>query len=106
METETELETRNRRKWETRRDKKHNFSTKNKKNGEKTGGKTLKEKGKNWNLQELQKQDETRFQRDKISARQDLDDILGNAENGNKNKVFSNVTKRQFESKNKVSVQA
>ena len=42
---------------------------------------------------------ETRFPRDKI---------LGNAENGNndKNKALLNVTKRRFESKNEVSVQA
>ena len=33
---------------------------------------------------------------------------MGNAENGNenKNKVFLNVTKQRFKSKNKVSVQA
>ena len=40
--------------------------------------------------------------------RRDFDEISGNTENGNKNKneAFSNVTKQQFESKNKVLVQA
>ena len=37
MGNETEFETRNGRKWETKRYKKHHFSTKNKKNREKTG---------------------------------------------------------------------
>ena len=59
---ETEFESRYGRKWETRRDKKHNFS---------------------------------------FSARQDFNKISDNAENGNKNKnkVFSNVTKRRFKRK-------
>ena len=53
----------------------------------KTGGKSLKTGKK---LKEIQKQDNTRFWRDKISARKDFDKILGNAENRNKNenKVF------------------
>ena len=57
-----EFETRNWLKWETRRDKKHHFLTKNKKN-RKTGGKALKNI--NRKLQEIQKQD-------KILARQDF----------------------------------
>ena len=60
------------------------------------------------NLQEIQKHKETRFCQDKISARRDFDEILGNAENKkeNKNTVFSNVIKQQFESKNEFLVQA
>ena len=38
-------------------------------------------RGKNRKLQEIQKEDETRFWQDKISARRDFDEILGNAEN-------------------------
>ena len=47
MGNETELEMRNGRKWETRRYKIYHLSTKNKKNREKTGGKTQKKTGKN-----------------------------------------------------------
>ena len=75
MGNETEFKTRNGRKWETRRYKIHHFSTKNKKNREKTGKtgeKTLKNRKKqekNRKLQEIQKQD--------------FDEVPGNAENGN-----------------------
>ena len=75
MGNETEFETRNGCKWETKRYKKHHFSTKNKKNMEKTG-KTGVKTPKNWKkleknrkLQEIQKQD--------------FDKVPGNAENGN-----------------------
>ena len=114
MGNETEFKTRNKFKWETRRVQKHNFSTENKKNREKQEklGENTKKQGtklkkkKNRKLQEIQKQDETRYLRDKISMRQDFVKISGNAENGNKNKVFLNVTNKQFKSKNKVSVPA
>ena len=45
----TEFNTRNRRKWETRQDKMHNFSTKNEKN-----------RGKNWRKKTGEKQKITR----------------------------------------------
>ena len=65
--------TRNGCKWEMRRDKKHHFLTKNKKNkNEKNQRKNRKKKGGNRKLQEIQKKDNTRFRRDKISARQNF----------------------------------
>ena len=80
--------------------RKINFSSKNEKNRGtgKNRKKTLKKKrkretGKSRKLQEIQKQDNARFWRVKISARRDFDEISGNAENGNKNEVFSNVPK-------------
>ena len=72
MGNEMEFETRNGGKWETRRDKILYFSTKKEKKGKKTGKqeKTLKkEEEKNRKLQEIQK----RY----------LDEVSGNAENGN-----------------------
>ena len=63
MGNETEFETRNGRKWETKRYKKHHFSTKNEKNREKTGKtgvktpKNRKKLEKNRKLQEIQKRD-------------------------------------------------
>ena len=84
---------------ETRLDEKHNFS---KKNSEKSRKNTkMQEKTENYKKYRNETNQDfggTRFPQDKIS---------GNAENGNenKNKVFSNVRKRQFESKDKVSVQ-
>ena len=87
-----------------KRDKTRNIIFQRKiRNREKTGEKHKKER-KRKKKQEMQKQDKIRFQRVKISARQDFNKISGNAEN--KNNVFSNVTKRRFESKNKDSVQA
>ena len=75
------------------------FNDKREKQGKnwKNRGKITKKQektGKNRKLQEIQKQD--------------FDEILENAGNGNENKnnVFSNVTIRRFESKNNVSVQA
>ena len=110
----TEFETRNGRKWEMRRDKKHLFSTRNT-GGEIgiTGGNTKKQERKKQEKHKTTRNTETR--RDKISgrqdfrkARQDFNEISGNAENGNKNKNedFSNVMKQRFKSKNKVLVQA
>ena len=77
MGNETEFKKRNGHKREMRRDKIYHFSTKNEKNRENTG-KTVEKNtkkqekktgGKNRNLQEIQKQD--------------FDEVLGNAENGN-----------------------
>ena len=73
------------------------FFTKNKKNREK-----------NWKNRII-RNTETRFLQGfgKYRKRKQVfNEILGNAENKNKNNVFSNVTKQRFESKNEVSVQA
>ena len=60
MGNETEFETINGRKWETRRDKIHNFSTKNEKNREKTG-KTGVKTPKNRKKQKITRNTETKF---------------------------------------------
>ena len=96
MGNETEFERRNWVKWETSRDKETYFSTKNKKNrGEKTEkkqGKTSKNRGKKLDIQEIQKQDFDEI----LENAENGNKILVNAENGNenKNKVFSKVTIR------------
>ena len=62
MRKKTDFETRNGKLWKTRQDKKHYYPRQNlnKKNG-KTGWETIR---KNRKLQEIQKQDETRFRPD------------------------------------------
>ena len=65
MGNETEFEMRNGRKWETRRDKIHHFSTKNKTNRENTGknrGKNTQKNRKNrGKKQKIIRNTETRF---------------------------------------------
>ena len=99
-------------KWEKRLEKIHHFSTKK---TIKTGGKNWKNRGKNTKKkhektgekQKLTRNTEKRFGRGAENGNI-FGKILVNAENRNenKNKVLSNVTKRLFESKNEVSVQA
>ena len=67
MGNETEFETRNGRKWETKRYKKHHFSTKNEKNREKTGKtgvKTPKNRKKLEKKLKITRNTETRFLQD------------------------------------------
>ena len=63
MGNETEFETRNGRKWETKRYKKHHFSTKNEKNREKTGKTGVKTPKNRKKLEKLKitRNTETRF---------------------------------------------
>ena len=105
MGNDTEFETRNGRKWETRRYKIHHFSTINEKNRVKTG-KTGEKSLKNRKKQKITRNTETSFGRGSGKRKRVFGEISGNAENGNGNDVFPNVTKRRFESKNKVSVRA
>ena len=64
MGNKTEFETRNGRKWDSRRYKIHPFSMKNEKNREKLekqGGKILKNRKKNRKKQKITRNSETRF---------------------------------------------
>ena len=86
---------------------------KNKNNRQKTGGKTQKKLGgktggKQGEKPEKYKKCRNKTRQDFGKARFLQDKILENANNGNenKNKVFTNVTKQRFESKQAVSVQA
>ena len=103
-------------KWETRWNSRREIGVNGKqdetRNRGKTGEKNRRKKtGKNrWekeNYKKYKKKISTRFW-EVLKTEMRFDKISGNAENGNenKNKVFSNVTKRRFESKNKASVQA
>ena len=67
MGNETEFETRNGHKWETKRYKKHHFSTKKKKNREKNRknrGKNTKKQEKTGKKQKITRKTETKFRRD------------------------------------------
>ena len=90
---------------ETRRESSF-FNKKQEKRG-KTGGKHQKSGEKKENYKKYKNKILARYW-EMLKKKQDFDGILGNAENGNKNKneVFLNVTIRGFKSKNKVSVQA
>ena len=78
------------------------FNGKREKQGKtgKTGEKTLK------NRKKLEKTGRKKNRKLQEIQKRDFDEVPGNAENGNGNEVFSNVTKRRFKSKNDVSVQA
>ena len=77
MGNETEFETRNGRKWETRLYKIHHFSTKNLKN---RGKKTGKQGGKQYKKTVEKKQEKNRKLQE--IQKRGFDEVLGNAENG------------------------
>ena len=79
MGNESEFETRNGCKRETRRYKIHNFSTKNKKNREKTGKTGRKHKKK----QEKYRKSQEKHRKLQEIQKQDFNEVPGNAENGN-----------------------